>query len=87
MSTIAAAVFDVVAAVPVCGCTMQQVIEALPDVDRARVTNAVNRLTEKGVLRIHHELGGYFYSAASGATRPTDGRGRPRKYEQIDAPA
>jgi hypothetical protein len=82
-STIAAAVVDVVAALPGRGCsTMQDVIKALPDVDRAMVICAVHRLRDKGVLRIHHELGGYFYSVASGATRPIDGRGRPRKHEQ-----
>jgi hypothetical protein len=40
-------------------------------------------LREKGVLQIHHALVvGYLYSIASGATRPIDGRGRPRKREQ-----
>lgn len=82
-STTAAAVFDVVAALRGRGCSMREVIKALPDIDRERVTSAVHRLSEKGVLRIHHELAaGFVYNLAPGATRPMDGRGRPRKSEQ-----
>jgi hypothetical protein len=82
-STIAAAVFDVVASLFRRGCSMREVIKALPDVEQARVTSAVHRLKELGVLRIHHELAtGFVYSLAPGATRPTDGRGRPRKREE-----
>jgi hypothetical protein len=67
---------------------MQQIIEALPDIDQAKVTSAVHRLKDLGVLRIHHELAsGFIYNIAPGATRPTDGRGRPRKREQSHAPA
>jgi len=56
---------------------------ALPDIERAMVICAVHRLREKGVLQIHHALGvGFIYSPAQGATRPIDGRGRPRKREQ-----
>jgi hypothetical protein len=82
MSTIAAAVFDVVAALPGRGCTMHDVIKALPDIDRDQVTSAVHRLSDKGVLVARHHCFGFMYSIAPGATRPTDGRGRPRKREQ-----
>jgi hypothetical protein len=83
MSTIAAAVFDVVAALPRHGCSMREVIKAFPDVEQAKVASAVHRLKELGVLRIHHRLGaGFIYNIAPGATRPTDGRGRPRQSEQ-----
>ena len=82
MSTIAAAVFDVVAALPGRGCSMQDVIKALPDIDREQVTSAIHRLSEKGVLMARHDRLGFTYSIAPGATRPTDGRGRPRKSEQ-----
>ena len=83
MPTITAAVFDVVAALPVRGCSVHQVIAALPDVEHAKVTSAVHRLKDLGVLRIHHELAaGFIYSIAPGAMRPIDGRGRPRKSEQ-----
>jgi hypothetical protein len=83
MSTIAAAVFDVVTALPDRGCSMHDVIKALPSIDRDQVTSAVHRLSEKGTLRLHRGFGaGVFYTIAPGATRPTDGRGRPRKHEQ-----
>jgi hypothetical protein len=82
MSTIAAAVFDAVAALPGRGCTMREVIEALPDIDRVQVTSAVHRLSDKGTLVARHNCFGFMYSIAPGATRPTDGRGRPRKSEQ-----
>jgi hypothetical protein len=82
MSTIAAAVFDVVAAIPGGGCSMRNVVKALPDIDRDQVTNAVHRLSDKGTLVARHNCVGFWYSIAPGATRPTDGRGRPRKHEQ-----
>ena len=83
MSTNATAVFDTVAAFPGRGCTMREVIKALPDIDRDQVISAVHRSLEMGVLRIHRELGiGAVYTIAPGALRPTDGRGRPRKSEQ-----
>ena len=83
MSTIAAAVFDVVTALPGRGCSMHDVIKALPGIDRDQVTSAVHRLSDKGVLRLHRVFGvGAFYAIAPGATRPTDGRGRPRKSAQ-----
>jgi hypothetical protein len=82
MSTIAAAVFDAVAALPGRGCTMREVIEALPDIDRVQVTSAVHRLSDKGTLVARHNCFGFMYSIAPGATRPMDGRGRPRKSEQ-----
>ena len=83
MSTIAAAVFDAVAALPGGACSMHDVVKALPGIDRDQVTSAMHRLSEKGVLRIHRGFGvGVFYTMAPGATRPTDGRGRPRKSEQ-----
>jgi hypothetical protein len=82
MSTIAAAVFDVVAALPGRACSMHDVIEALPDIDRESVISAVHRLSEKGVLVARHHCFGFLYSLRQGATRPTDGRGRPRKSEQ-----
>jgi hypothetical protein len=82
MSTIAAAVFDVVAALPGRGCSMHDVIKALPGIDRDQVTSAVHRLSDKGVLVARHHCFGFMYSIAQGATRPTDGRGRPRKSEQ-----
>jgi hypothetical protein len=83
MPTIAATVFDVVAALPGPGCSMREVIKAFPDVEQAKVTSAVHRLKDLGVLRIHHELAaGFIYSIAPGAARPTDGRGRPRKREE-----
>jgi hypothetical protein len=83
MSTIAAAVFDVVAALPRRGCSMREVAKALPDVEQAKVTTTIHRLKNLGLLRIHHELdSGFIYTLAQNATRPTDGRGRPRKSEQ-----
>jgi hypothetical protein len=83
MSTIAATVYDVIAALPGRACSMHEVIKALPDIDRERVKSAVHRLSEKGVLRMHRGFGaGAFYTIAPGATRPTDGRGRPRKSAQ-----
>jgi hypothetical protein len=42
----------------------------------------VHRLSDKGVLVARHHCFGFMYSIAQGATRPTDGRGRPRKSEQ-----
>ena len=76
-------VFDAIAAHGHGCSTMRDVIEALPDIERAMVICAVHRLREKGVLQIHHALGvGFIYSPAQGATRPIDGRGRPRKREQ-----
>ncbi len=47
------AVFDAIATLR--RCTMQQVIEALPDVDQITM-RAVHRLREQGTLQIHHEL-------------------------------
>ena len=82
MSTIAAAVFDVVAAFPGRSCSMHDVVKALPDFDRDQVISAVHRLSDKGVLVGRHNWFGFMYSMAPGATRPTDGRGRPRKSEQ-----
>ena len=82
MSTIAAAVFDVVTALPGRACSMHDVIMALPGIDRDQVTSAVHRLSDKGVLVARHHCFGFMYSLAPGATRPTDGRGRPRKSEQ-----
>ena len=82
MSTIAAAIFDAVAALPSRGCAMQDVIKALPGIDRDQVTSAVHRLSDKGVLVARHHCFGFIYNLAPGATRPTDGRGRPRKSEQ-----
>jgi hypothetical protein len=82
MSTIAAAVFDVIVALPGGGCSMRDVIKALPDVDRDPVISAVHRLSEKGELMVRHHCLGFMYSIAPGATRPTDGRGRPRKHER-----
>jgi hypothetical protein len=83
MPTIAAAVFDVVAAIPGGACSMHDVVEALPGIDPESVISAVHRLSEKGTLRFHRGFGaGAFYTIAQGATRPTDGRGRPRKHEQ-----
>jgi hypothetical protein len=81
MSTIAAAVFDVVASTG-CGCSMRGVIKALPDIDPASVASAVHRLTDRGTLKSHREIGSAVYAIAPGATRPTDSRGRPRKSEQ-----
>jgi hypothetical protein len=82
MSTIAAAVFDVIAALPDRSCSMCDVIKALPDIDQGQVTNAVHRLSDKGTLVARHHCFGFMYSIAPGATRPTDGRGRPRKSAQ-----
>jgi hypothetical protein len=83
MSTIAAAAYDVIAAFRGRGCSMREVVEPLPDIDRESVSSAVHRLSEKGVLRIHHELAaGFIYNLVPGSTRPTDGRVRPRKSEQ-----
>jgi hypothetical protein len=83
MSTIAAAVYDAIAALPGGACSMHDVIKALPDIDRESVISAIHRLSEQGVLRLHRVFGvGAFYAIAPGATRPTDGRGRPRKSEQ-----
>ena len=82
MPTIAATVYDVIAALPGRGCSMHDVVKALPDIDRDQVTSAVHRLSDKGVLRVQHHCFGFMYSIAPGATRPTDGRGRPRKSEQ-----
>ncbi len=83
MSTIAAAVFDVVTALPDRACSMRDVIKALPDIDRDQVISAVHRLSDKGVLVARHHCFGFIvFHMAPGATRPTDGRGRPRKSEQ-----
>ena len=82
MSTIASAVYDVIAALPGRVCSMREVIKALPDIDRERVKSAVHRLSEKGVLVARHNYLGFVYLIAQGATRPTDGRGRPRKSAQ-----
>jgi hypothetical protein len=82
MSTIAAAVFDVVAALPGRACSMQEVVKTLPAIDRESVISAAHRLSEKGVLVVRHHYFGFMYSIAPGAARPTDGRGRPRKCEQ-----
>jgi hypothetical protein len=75
-------VFDAIAAHRHGCSTMQDVIKALPDIDREAVISAVHRLSEKGVLMARHHCFGFTYSIAPGATRPTDGRGRPRKNEQ-----
>jgi hypothetical protein len=76
-------VFDAIAALPGRACSMHDVIKALPGIDRDQVTSAMHRLSEKGVLRLHRVFGvGAFYAIAPGATRPTDGRGRPRKSEE-----
>jgi hypothetical protein len=80
VSTIAAAVFDAVAALPGRGCSMHDVVKALPDIDRESVISAVHRLSDKGVLVARHNCFGFMYSIAQGATRPTDGRGRPRNH-------
>ena len=82
MSTIAATVIDVVTTRPGRACSMRDVIKALPDIDRESVISAVHRLSDKGVLVARHHCFGFFmYSMTPGATRPTDGRGRPRKLE------
>ena len=81
-TTIAAAVFDVVAALPGRACSMHDIVKALPDIDPAKVISAVHRLSDKGTLVARHHCFGFMYSMAPGATRPTDGRGRPRKSEQ-----
>jgi hypothetical protein len=81
------AVYDAIAALPGHGCSMHDVVKALPDIERESVISAVHRLSDKGVLVARHHCFGFMYSIAPGATRPTDGRGRPRKHEQIDAPA
>jgi hypothetical protein len=75
-------VYDAIAALPGRACSMREVIKALPDIDRDQVTNAVHRLSDKGTLVARHNCVGFWYSIAPGATRPTDGRGRPRKREQ-----
>jgi DNA-binding transcriptional regulator PaaX len=80
MSTIAATVYDVIAALPG-ACSMHDVIKALPGIDRDQVTSAIHRLSEKGTLVARHNCFGFMYSLAPGATRPIDGRGRPRKRE------
>ena len=56
MSTIATAVFDVVAALPG-GASMREVVKAKPDIDPDQVISAVHRLSEKGVLRLHRVFG------------------------------
>jgi hypothetical protein len=76
-------VYDTIAAVPDHGCSMRELVEALPDIDRKSVISAVHRLSEQGVLRLHQIFGvGPFYAIAPGAMRPTDGRGRPRRSER-----
>jgi hypothetical protein len=83
MSTIAAAVFDAIAALQGRGYSMREAIKALPDIDRAVVANAIHRLRDLGVLSTHREAGlGAVYTITPSATRPIDGRGRPRKREQ-----
>jgi hypothetical protein len=78
MSTIAAAVFDAI--VEGRGYSMREAIKALPDIDRAVVANAIHRLRDLGILSSHREAGlGAVYTITPGATRPTDGRGRPRR--------
>ena len=82
MSTIAATVYDAIAALPGRACSMHDVVKALPAIDLDQVTSAVHRLSDKGVLVARHNCFGFMYSLAPGATRPTDGRGRPRKSEE-----
>jgi hypothetical protein len=86
-SSINVKVYDVIAALPARGCSMREVVKVLPNIDHAKVISAVHRMSEKGALVARHHCVGLIYSIAQGATRPTDGRGRPRKREQIDAPA
>jgi uncharacterized protein (DUF433 family) len=50
MSTIAAAVYDVIAALRGRGCSIREVVKALPDIDRASVISAVHRMSEMSVL-------------------------------------
>ena len=83
MLTIGAAVYDVIAALRGRGCSRQEVAKALPDIDPPVVVSAIHRLRDSGVLSSHREFGmGVMYTIAPGATRPTDGRGRPRKSAQ-----
>ena len=82
MSTIATAVYHVIAAIPDRACSMHEVVKALPDIDRESATSAVHRLSEKGALVARYDRLGFTYSIAPGATRTIDGRGRPRKREQ-----
>jgi hypothetical protein len=75
-------VYDAIAVLPGRACSMHDVVKALPDIDRESVISAVHRLSDKGALVARHHCFGFMYSIAQGATRPTDGRGRPRKREQ-----
>jgi predicted transcriptional regulator len=72
------AVYDVIAALPGGVCSIHDVVKALSDIDRESVKSAVHRLSDKGVLVARHHCFGFMYSMAPGATRPIDGRGRPR---------
>jgi hypothetical protein len=47
MSTIAVTVYDVIAALRGRGCSMREVVESLPDIDREPVSSAVHRLSER----------------------------------------
>ncbi len=78
MSTIAAAVFDVVAALHGRGCSMGKVIKALPAIDPESVINAAHRLSIAGALILHRNGKTIVYCAKPGA-QPTDGRGRPAR--------
>jgi hypothetical protein len=83
MSTIAAAVYDVIAALHGRGCSRQEVAKALPDINLPVVVSAIHRLRDSGVLSSHREFGmGVVYTVTPAATRPTDRRGRPRKSAQ-----
>jgi hypothetical protein len=83
--TIAAAVFDAVAAIPGRGCLMREVAEALPDIDRAVVRSAVHRLSEMGVLVARHNCFGFMYSIAPGATRPIGWSRQVTQARTVDA--
>ncbi len=87
MSTIAAAVFDVVTALPDRACSMRDVIKALPDIDRDQVISAVHRLSDKGVLVARHHCFGFIVFHGARCS-PADRWSRQATQERtIDAPA
>ena len=50
-------VFDAIAAHGR-GCSIEAVIEALPDIERESVASAVYRLKDRGTLKSYREIGG-----------------------------
>lgn len=77
--TIAAQIFDVVAAAGLSGVHMLTIIAELHHIDPSSVESAVHRLRDDGKVVAKSSTGMTLYCLAIGATRPKDRRGRPKK--------